>query len=342
MLQPIPSAPFPAWDPCPEETMDSNKQEAKLDRLVAALDKEADLPTPARPTHKDADPPGLDVRVAADLGDETDEEDGVDPEPGAVSGDEPDGDDEPGNGAPGGRDTVDARRKLLDEDPDEALMQAFGASPDELGVDKAEWVQVRRAKKRVRDREAKVFGAATRIQEEYGPMVKAREAFKAGNYPAFAELIEGITGETYETANVRVMRALPNPGDAKKDKVIADLQSKLAPKVVAVPDGPDPALVEAVSRELRKNHPARRLPDWDKEVANLLTETADADGDPTMTVAEVADALYETYEKEVAERAAKLQPKVRGTRPRAQASSGAKKRKMTLDDLMADLNKENE
>lgn len=305
------------------------KQTKALDSLVQNLDRQQDKPAISAPPDEE-DPADL-------LEDKDGESDEATDENEAPEGDE---------AAPEAVDEKPAPSQaklsaLFDTDPDAALFQAFGKSADELGVDNADWVQIRRAGKRQRDKGKAIVAAGERLEQKFGPVFQALEAWQKGEVAAFADIVEQITGEPYESANVKILRAKgkDDPGVQVAQRKIAELQAKLSEYEPAEAD--TASLAEAVQKELGRQHPVRNLPEWDTAVALALEESADADGDPTITVKQAADAVFAEAKKKVDALQRRLHGKSESvTAPRAGATASAKRRKMSLDDLVSQLDKE--
>lgn len=312
------------------------KQTKALDSLVQNLDRQEDKPAISAPPE---DEPEVDV---ADL---LEDDDGAPDDSEADAGDDSGDEEADESDAAGQSRLAPALAKLFDEDVDAALMQAFGKTADELNVDNADWVQVRRAGKRQRDKGKAIVAAGERLEQKFGPVFQALEAWQKGEVAAFADLVEGITGEPYETANIKILRAKgkDDPGVQVAQRKIAELQAKLSEYEPQPGEAINTAeLAEAVQKELGRQHPVRNLPEWDTAVALALEESADADGDPTITVKQAADAVYKEAKTKVDALQKKLHGKVSDpeTRPRAGATRGSRRRKPTLDDLVADLDRE--
>lgn len=290
-----------------------DKENPKLESLVAALDKDNPLPAEL------PEDPGL-TKLADGLEEEDDE--GADV---SVQGDEvPATDVEPSEE---GSRFAEARKALEDDDVDTALRLAFNKSAEELGVDKADWVNLRRARKAFKQDKAKLLEKVEKTE----PVLNAVAAFRAGDYAKFAEIVEWQTGEPYEVASVKILRALKNsdPGKAILQKRLAELEAK-----------PDP-VVQAAEQGLAKAHPVRKLDGWQDKVKTLLVETSDDDGEPTMSAKEAADHIVAEEKKAAKARLAALEGEDEvKPRPRARAAGGAKQRKMSIDDIIAGLGKE--
>lgn len=314
------------------------KQAKALDSLVSNLDRQQDKPAISAPP--DEEDSGQDPADLLEDSDESSDESLL----GAVS----DAGDDSGDEDAGAADDAGQSRlapaelaKLFDTDPDAALFQAFGKSADELGVDNADWVQIRRAGKRQRDKGKAIVAAGERLEQKFGPVFQALEAWQKGEVAAFADIVEQITGEPYESANVKILRAKgkDDPGVQVAQRRIKELEAKVAEYEPSVPD--TVTLAEAVQKELGRQHPVRNLPEWDTAVALALEESADADGDPTITVKQAADAVFAEAKAKVDALQRKLHGKGESiTAPRAGATRGAKPRKMSLDDLVSQLDKE--
>lgn len=181
-----------------------------------------------------------------------------------------------------------AKARLRHGDIEKAVKIAFGdLKPEEfqatkealarkLGVSSKEWADFRRfqstEKAKVQEFAAKATQLSQRLQADFGPMIKARKAYEAGNYP---EAFQHAFGEDINTFQRKAIHQhlSADPEKARLQQQIDELKSKLTKP--AEQPAPDPRQQhEAAMKRLEASTHEALVNGDDGEIAHYARKPA--------------------------------------------------------------------
>lgn len=131
---------------------------------------------------------------------------------------------------PAGTVTIANVRALLDKDPDAAFKLAFGKDPAELKISSKAWEDWRHAttksKRELSAKEQTLRSEATQLVQAYEPMVRAVEAWKAGDAAAFIKHATGLDVTDFQNVVLKGV-VNRNPQISALEKRIADQEQMI-------------------------------------------------------------------------------------------------------------------
>lgn len=263
-----------------------------------------------------------------------------------------------------GDDAVSAIVKAVESGDPKKIAQALGKPDNFLEVNNHKWVAFREQSKAIRERERTVVTRETefnkKLQEakkEHEPIFEAAQAYKDGKHARFVELIEHITGDTYDEATRKVIKGevALSPEMKALRKELADLraerQREKAQAEQAAQQGHQQAqyqrAIKAVQTELAA-HPIAKVRDFENLVLGKVRDSWDG-ADYTMSFEEAADEIVEARRAEaealglrrVAPRAAAPAPNGSSVPPRSRPADARQpdgeeweKRDLTEEELV--------
>lgn len=150
--------------------------------------------------------------------DDTGDDDG---EEGDAEAEEEDEEGDEDDGVLSAEDTLKKARELVRRGDAKGLKQAvkmtFGVELDAMRINGKKWEawrkKTRAADENLRGREqqvghqrAQLAQIAQNVEAQFGPAVQAAQAYKQGDYDKFRELVEHISGDSYDAATRNVVR----------------------------------------------------------------------------------------------------------------------------------------
>lgn len=183
-----------------------------------------------------------------------------------------------------------AKARLRHGDVDKAIKIAFGdLKPEEfeatrealakrLDPGSKKWAEVRRYEQTERAKskqlEANAVQLSQRLQADFGPMIEARKAYKAGDYPKAFEL--AFDGEDINAFSRKAIHQKLNadPEKVRMQQRLEELERAVkSPPAQAAPD-PKQAQAAAMQREGQRTHEALTSQTDDPEIAFFAKKRA--------------------------------------------------------------------
>lgn len=184
-----------------------------------------------------------------------------------------------------------AKARLRHGDVDKAIKIAFGdLRPEEfdatkealakkLGVGSKQWADFRRYQQteqaKSKQLETNAVQLSQRLQSDFGPMIEARKAYKAGDYPkAFELAFEGEDINTFSRKAIH-QKLSADPEKVRMAQRLEELERavKAPPQQQAAPD-PKQAQAAAMQREAQRTHEALTTQSDDPEIAFFAKKRA--------------------------------------------------------------------
>lgn len=96
---------------------------------------------------------------------------------------------------------IEARKLFAEGDLDGALEKAFGKKSDAFRVNSAKWAEWRKAntaaQRQIAEREQRLEQGVRAVEQKFGALVKAKQAYDAGDYREALKLAFGTDAETF-------------------------------------------------------------------------------------------------------------------------------------------------
>jgi hypothetical protein len=302
-IAPQNSAPPAAPPPTPQQSIDEDAS------IIADLRKEHFAKTGAEP--KDG---------------EEHEPEEADEEPAETEAEEkPEREEKPGNGKPREKTAapkyktaaaaLKAITAALESGDPKKIAAAVGKPESFFNASGAKWAVFREQTKMLKERTKAVAQRETEFnakleqaRSEYAPVMQAAQAFREGKLDQFVQLIEHITGESYEEATRKVIKGETalSPEMKAVRKEMAQLKAELAAEKAKKSEQTEQEQRQAqaqralsMAREELADHPIARLKGFERIVLDRVRQSWDADvEDYTMSLEEAADAIVEERREE--------------------------------------------
>jgi len=263
---------------------------------------------------------------------------------------------------------VDAIAKALESGDPKKIAAAIGKPESFLKVSDAKWIAFREKTEALRERTRAVIQRETefnhrleKAKSDYGPAIVAAAAYREGNYAQFVELIEQITGDSYDESTRKVIKGETalSPEVKQLRKQIQELRSELQSRQKEPEQTPEQQrqqqyqrAVNAVREELAQ-HPIAKLKGYERLVLEAVRESWDADlQEYTLSFEDAAEQIVEERRQEARhftrgkqlpaprQRAAEPPPRTRASDPRTPTGEEWEKRDLTEEELIASIERD--
>lgn len=196
--------------------------------------------------------------------------------------------------------------KALESGDPAAVARAVGKPENFLADSKQKWIHFRERDKALRGRERELterthdFNAKlAEARKEYGPVLEAQAAYKDGKYDRFVEMIEQITGDSYDESTRKVIKGETalSPDVKKLRKELAELRAEKQREKAEEQQRSTAERRQAeykraerqVAQELA-DHPVTKLRGYEGAVLNMVRDSWDGVA-YTMSFEEAADQI---------------------------------------------------
>lgn len=360
-------APAPAAPPQPAPAAPTPVVDESDDKIIEDLRKEHFAKNPEKGKAEDGEE--LDIEV------EVEEDDDGDDEPETEEKPEPAAKDKKGDASKpkvpkykNASSAVHAITKALESGDPKKIAAAIGKPESFLKVNDAKWIAFREQTAALRERVRTVTQRETEFntklenaRKEYGSVIAAQAAYKDGKYDQFVELVEQLTGDTYEEATRKVVKGETSLSPEVKalrkqmqEQAAEIARLKKAKDEPAEPTQEQPTqeqrmqrVVASVRQELA-DHAVTKLKGYERLVIDAVRNSWDADiEDYTMSFEEAADQIVEERRQEArhftrgrqlpapkTERSADTLPRGRASDPHTKVGEPWLERDLTEEELV--------
>lgn len=360
-------APAPAAPPQPAPAAPTPVVDESDDKIIEDLRKEHFAKNPEKGKAEDGEELDIDV----DVDDEAEEEPEGDDEPEEAEPEKkPEAKDKKGDASKpkvpkykNASSAVHAITKALESGDPKKIAAAIGKPESFLKVNDAKWIAFREQTAALRERVRTVTQRETEFntklenaRKEYGSVIAAQAAYKDGKYDQFVELVEQLTGDTYEEATRKVVKGETSLSPEVKAlrKQMQEQAAEIARLKKAKDEPAEPTqeqrmqrVVASVRQELA-DHAVTKLKGYERLVIEAVRNSWDADiEDYTMSFEEAADQIVEERRQEARhftrgrqlpapkpERSAEPPPRGRASDPHTKVGEPWLERDLTEEELV--------